>query len=299
MDYIIDDRIDVGPFPIGKKKCESFDYDLKSFLEDEAKGVYASCHKLNAWLDEAFEDGPLSTRSLEELEAMRGDLTDRNGAVDHYHCTWAEGAKNVVTSAAAVRATSGAIPNYISECINKCLALRKEGLVLYKKTLALVLDCIKEVERSEEQRQQQEELEREQVFQQRQAARYERLNEERERHIQYQQQLLNWNHSKPSAQHQGHLKHSAGHIYILKNQVMPGIFKIGFTTIEPAKRAYEITAEMKMPVPFEVAHSWQTKEPFAVEQAIFGEIESHCQGREFYTGELDYLAVVCESKLLK
>ena len=86
---------------------------------------------------------------------------------------------------------------------------------------------------------------------------------------------------------------------MLKNQVMPGIFKISFTTKEPEKRAYEITSEMKMPVPFEVAYKWQTKIPFEVEQAIFSELESLCQGRESYTGELDYLAVVCESKLVR
>jgi hypothetical protein len=299
MDTIIYDRIDVGNFPNEVLEYPDLDFDLRRFLRDEARGVFASCHKLNAWLDQVFEDGPLSAKSLEELETLHMELTYNNGDVDDCYCSWSDGAKKVVTAAAAARATSGTIPSCVNNCINQCLALRKEGLGLYKKTLTMVLDSIKDASIREEQKELQEELAREQFFQQRQAARNARMNQEREKHIQRQRELLNWKHSMPSPQHQSHSRHSEGYIYILKNEAMPGIFKIGFTTKEPERRAYEVTTEMKMPVPFEVAYSWQTKMPFAVEQAIFNELESLCQGREFYNGELEYLAVVCESKLVR
>ncbi len=299
MNSIIFDRINIGNFPPEVLEYPSRDFDLCTFLRDEARGVFASCHKLNAWLDQVFEDGPLNERSLEELETLHRELTYNNGDVDDCYCTWSDGAKKVVTAAAAARATSGTIPSYVNNCIDQCLALRNEGLGLYKKTLAMVLDSIKEATIREEQKELQEELAREELLRQRQAARIDRMNQEREKHIQHQRDLLNWNHSTPSLQHHSHSRHGEGYIYILKNQAMPGIFKIGFTTKEPEKRAYEITSEMKMPVPFEVAYSWKTTMPFAVEQAIFSELEALCQGREFYTGELDYLAVVCESKLVR
>ena len=49
-------------------------------------------------------------------------------------------------------------------------------------------------------------------------------------------------------------------------------------------RAHQITAEMKMPYPFEVYKSFRTKKPFTVEQLVHEELRHYLQGREFFSG---------------
>ena len=66
--------------------------------------------------------------------------------------------------------------------------------------------------------------------------------------------------------------------------MMPKTFKIGFTSVDPIARAHQVTGEMKLPVPFEVHSSFETKQPFLVEQAIHEALKGYLQGREFFSG---------------
>ena len=66
--------------------------------------------------------------------------------------------------------------------------------------------------------------------------------------------------------------------------MMPKSFNIGFTSVDPEARAHQITAEMKMPYPFEVYNSFRSKKPFAVEQLVHEELKAYLQDREFFSG---------------
>lgn len=83
-------------------------------------------------------------------------------------------------------------------------------------------------------------------------------------------------------------KHSAataGFIYLLSNELMPGVYKIGFTAKNPDKRASEISATYGLPLPFKLVKYWRTKDPYIVEQRIHAAIGSYARPGEFF--ELD------------
>ena len=48
---------------------------------------------------------------------------------------------------------------------------------------------------------------------------------------------------------------SKGYVYVLSNEFMPGLLKIGMTTRSPEDRAKQIGDATGVPVPFKVEHS--------------------------------------------
>lgn len=52
-----------------------------------------------------------------------------------------------------------------------------------------------------------------------------------------------------------------GFIYILKNESMPGVYKIGMTTSSPEQRAKEISSTTGVPTPFSVVAAFHSKNP--------------------------------------
>ena len=50
-----------------------------------------------------------------------------------------------------------------------------------------------------------------------------------------------------------------GWVYILSNELMPGIYKVGMTTIDPVVRAKEISRGTGVPGPFKVEKSFHVK----------------------------------------
>ena len=76
-----------------------------------------------------------------------------------------------------------------------------------------------------------------------------------------------------------------GCVYILKNQAMPGLIKIGYTTRTAEKRADELYEGITgVPMPFEVAHEYPCEEPEKLEREIHRKLTSHRinQYREFF-----------------
>ena len=85
-----------------------------------------------------------------------------------------------------------------------------------------------------------------------------------------------------------------GWVYILTNEAMPGLVKVGYTMKDPAIRAEELYKDSKtgavtgVPMPFVVAYKALVVNPYQVEQAVHKELESKRinNNREFFKCEL-------------
>lgn len=75
-----------------------------------------------------------------------------------------------------------------------------------------------------------------------------------------------------------------GFIYILKNDSMPGVYKIGMTTTTPEQRAKEISSTTGVPTPFSVVAAFHSKNPARDEKMIHEAFSSERinQSREFF-----------------
>ena len=76
-----------------------------------------------------------------------------------------------------------------------------------------------------------------------------------------------------------------GCVYILKNEAMPGLIKIGYTAKTAKERADELYKGMTgVPMPFEVAHEYPCEEPQKLEREIHRKLTSHRinEYREFF-----------------
>ena len=81
-----------------------------------------------------------------------------------------------------------------------------------------------------------------------------------------------------------------GCVYILKNQAMPGLIKIGYTTRTAEERADELYEGITgVPMPFEVAHEYPCEEPQKLEREIHRKLTSHRinESREFFKYPVD------------
>ena len=77
---------------------------------------------------------------------------------------------------------------------------------------------------------------------------------------------------------------TGGWVYLLTNESMPGIVKIGMTTRCVDQRAKELSASTSAPTPFKVAHRWPVHDPMAVEAVVHRKLRSRRvnQRREFF-----------------
>ncbi len=73
-----------------------------------------------------------------------------------------------------------------------------------------------------------------------------------------------------------------GYIYILKNQYMNGLLKIGFTTRMPADRVKELSGHTGVPGKFSLVKSWEVDDPAHVEQVIFASLHQYRAEGEFF-----------------
>ena len=88
-----------------------------------------------------------------------------------------------------------------------------------------------------------------------------------------------------------HVKVESGFVYILSNELMPNIYKVGFTERNPDERANEITSKSGLPKQFKVEKYWRSNDPYIVEQRIHESLSEFAQGREFFKGDLNQ---ICE-----
>ena len=91
----------------------------------------------------------------------------------------------------------------------------------------------------------------------------------------------------------------SGYIYVLSNESMPGLLKIGKTERDPEERAKEITASTGVPSPFKVSHYVYVDDHHSVEALIHNKLEQegkrHSKAREFFSISLDEAIVILDS----
>jgi hypothetical protein len=83
-----------------------------------------------------------------------------------------------------------------------------------------------------------------------------------------------------------HSRVANGFIYIVVNDLMPGMVKIGFTAGNPDRRAKEISSQYALPCEFRVVNYWRVADPYIIEQRIHEELKLSRRGGEFF--ELDF-----------
>lgn len=101
-----------------------------------------------------------------------------------------------------------------------------------------------------------------------------------------QRQSVHIDSSEWAAVDERHSAVTSGFIYLLSNPLMPGIYKIGFTSMNPDKRAREISARHRLPASFELIEYWRTKDPYIVEQRIHVALAGHARNGEFFQIDL-------------
>ncbi len=79
-----------------------------------------------------------------------------------------------------------------------------------------------------------------------------------------------------------HSKVREGIVYVLTNDLMPGLVKIGFTAGNPDKRATYISEQYALPSPFVVEGYVRTKDPYIVEQRVHAELDDLRIRGEFF-----------------
>ncbi|MGM9991167.1 DUF874 family protein [Desulfovibrio piger] len=72
-----------------------------------------------------------------------------------------------------------------------------------------------------------------------------------------------------------------GYVYIISNQAMPGIFKIGFTLKDPELRAKELDST-GVPFPFVVEYEILVDDPHALEQRVHKSLRAQREGKEWF-----------------
>lgn len=113
-------------------------------------------------------------------------------------------------------------------------------------------------------------------------------------------------HERDAARHAKwdsiNVKHSnvrEGFVYLLSNQLMPGIYKIGFTANNPDTRAKEISDQYRLPVPFQLIQYWRTKDPYIVEQRVHQALAAFAKAGEFFEVAVDVAKEAIESYILR
>lgn len=87
----------------------------------------------------------------------------------------------------------------------------------------------------------------------------------------------------------------AGWVYVLSNEFMPGIYKVGMTTTSPATRAKELSSATGVPVPFKIEAAFHCEDPAASEAAIHQAL-ADCRvndSREFFKEDIDEIHSEC------
>lgn len=81
-----------------------------------------------------------------------------------------------------------------------------------------------------------------------------------------------------------------GFVYILTNDYMPNVYKVGCTERSPHERAAELSASTGVPAPFEVLCYIECHDFQAVETKVHGWLSGNriSNGREFFNGGLEY-----------
>lgn len=87
-----------------------------------------------------------------------------------------------------------------------------------------------------------------------------------------------------------------GFVYILSNDAMPGVYKIGFTDRAPMARCQELSGSTSVPVAFDIVAYAEVEDASGVENSIHSEFEGYriAKNREFFRLTLQMLEQVID-----
>jgi hypothetical protein len=90
-----------------------------------------------------------------------------------------------------------------------------------------------------------------------------------------------------------------GWVYVIDNQAMPGLVKVGYSTKDPTLRAKEL-AGTGTPHPFRVIFDALVDEPREVEQAVRAILDQHREAKEWFkcSSSLAIAAIRSSAKVL-
>lgn len=85
-----------------------------------------------------------------------------------------------------------------------------------------------------------------------------------------------------------------GFIYVLRNECMPGIYKIGMTDRSPSNRCEELSRSTSVPLPFEIVCFGETSDALEAERSMHEAFAANRinTGREFFVFSGDELGAV-------
>jgi len=84
---------------------------------------------------------------------------------------------------------------------------------------------------------------------------------------------------------------SFGFVYILANNYMPDVYKVGMTTRSPQARAAELSSATGVPEAFDVVYYAEVKNPALEERRVHARLAEYRvnEGREFFIASLDVI----------
>jgi len=88
----------------------------------------------------------------------------------------------------------------------------------------------------------------------------------------------------------------AGWVYVLSNEFMPGIYKVGMTTTSPETRAKELSSATGVPIPFKIEAAFHCEDPAKSEASIHEALAGFRvnASREFFNEELEEIIYEAE-----
>lgn len=96
-----------------------------------------------------------------------------------------------------------------------------------------------------------------------------------------------------------HSKVESGFLYVLSNDLMPGVFKIGFTASNPDNRAAQISRQYGLPSSFCVVKYWRTKDPYIVEQRVHDSLWASKKSGEFFEIDIESLIKIIDGLIIR
>jgi len=72
-----------------------------------------------------------------------------------------------------------------------------------------------------------------------------------------------------------------GWVYVISNQAMPGMVKVGFSTKDPTLRAKEL-GNTGSPHPYQVVYDALIEDPRGLEQRVHAELDHWREGKEWF-----------------
>jgi hypothetical protein len=87
-----------------------------------------------------------------------------------------------------------------------------------------------------------------------------------------------------------------GFVYVLRNQAMPGIYKVGMTEGSPTKRANDLSSSTSVPIAFEVVCYAEVSDCLAAERDVHATLDANrvSSNREFFRCPVRYIAEVIQ-----